>query len=648
MIAARKAKVRRNVPYGLLASPELIIDASGLSTGVNNAYGDIDGSNAINSIKSLAPGPTGRDFTINGTTVAYDPTDKSISFGGSGRLRSTGAASLFNFMSYHASGYASIKWTAFMVCKIGTTIKPASASYGLYGNNGASSVSKGVAVNYANNTTNEDTLTGIVTKGTATNFLGRTVVPGSAPSNRYCVVTFQFDGAASAGVRTRLYINDQAILAIEQLNNDTTPVNTPTYVFEIGSSGNAVTPFIGNVKELIIASEAVSYTNSISIIRALMNKHGIINSRVPSYLNVSKVPEVFLQDSAANYKLCGIIGQNPIDKNEVCAAYSVGGSHLYNADKKLVVRVSPYKSAPYATSFGSEVTVLDPANPSAIQDCGGGYDSNGVMHLFADVINSGTAGGCIAAYHCYSSDLASWTNTDITGSLHSDGLLCWRMYGNMIHVSGVWIKPYYKQTDQGDTTQSANYILRSTDGVNWTSVTVRAAASTYINESSVFWAGGDNIGYLSRNESTGEWSISMSADLGQTWSAMSAVTFGETVVSANPPMTKTFTHNGVLVCVAYITNRNNDTAFAVYGKASSIVSDPVNGWDLGTKVMWFKTGLAPWHYHYGDVAHLDDTINAVGLYPYDNFPGAGGTTNRLNFTVMPTWYAPLIESELGI
>jgi hypothetical protein len=644
----RRATPKRRVRTQLLTTLRLHLDANGLETGVNNAYGQVDGSNNIVSWKGLASGSISDTFGVIGSGITYDPATKSIHGAGTGTLRSAGAASLYNFMSEVASGIGDLRWTAFILCKIADVFKP-TATYGLMGNNGSSSASKGMAIFYANNTTNEDTLQSVVTKGSTTNYIGRLLVPGSGPSNQWCVICYRFDGSAST--RYRQYLNDQALLYNEQLHNNNVPVATPTYPLEFFGVGNGVVPMVGNIKEVLITAGSETYETSIAIIRQLMNKNGIVRSRT-DYLDVSLVPEIFDQSvgtTGLEYHLCGVISQNPVLPDVVFSAYSEGASHVYNANKKLVGRKSVAKAAPYSNSFGAQANIYDPAGAEAIQDCGGGFDNNGVMHLFCDVLNSGSAGGCIRAQHIYSSDQVTWTNVDITSSLHADGLLCWRMYGNMIHVGGVWIKPYYKVTDQGNITNSANYILRSTDGLAWTSVTVRASASAYINEASVFWLGGNNVGYLARNEVTQEWSLSLSADLGLTWDAFTDVTFGETVTSANPAMVKTFIHNGQLVVVAYITNRDNDTAFAIYGLPANIISSRGSGWNLNTKIMWWKTNLAPFHYHYGDVTHLDNTIKAVGLWTYDQWPGGGtGVVSRMNYTVMPTWHVAKIESELGI
>lgn len=640
------------VPYGLLTNLRYVIDGQGLQTGVSNTYGELDGSNVVTNVKNIL-GSVTDTYTLVGTAgaVTWDPVTKLILCSGAGRLRSGGAASLYDFFS-NAASYADIKWTAFFVVKIGNTYKQTPVAYGIMGNNGASTASKGCAFQYSNtNGTTEDALSAYTTRGTASNYLGRFSVPGTGPSNTLMVWTVQFDGNASSNVRMRHYINDQPLLNIEMLNNNTSPQATPTNVMEIFGAGNSQVPMVGAIGEIIVAEEATTFSNTISIIRALMNKWKIVRSRPTDYLDKSTVPQIFVNDTAtvSTYRLCGVIGQLP-NTNTVFEAHALGAAHVYAAGKKIVGRVSTRKAYPDSVSFGSVYDVYDPAGNDAVQDMGGGPDNNGVFHLFADVLDGSTPPVVmVSARHLYSSDLTNWTNTDITSSLHADGLNAYRMYGNMIHVGGVWIKGYYKLTDNGDTTQSANYILRSTNGTSWTSVEVRAPAATYINECTVWWAGGDNIGYLARNEATGEWSVSMSTDLGLTWSAMSALTFGETVTSPNPPMCKSFTHNGVLLNVAYITNRNNDTAFAIYGKASDIAADPVNGWDIGTKIQFWKTSLAPFHYHYGDVAHLDDTIKAVGAYPYDQYPSTGsGTSNAFQIFTMPTWHIPIIESELGI
>lgn len=653
-MTASKSEMRRHALYGLLTNIRMVVDASGLATNTNNAFGTVDGSNIVTAIKSILPGPTGIDFGVIGSGVTFDPTTKSIQYNGSGRLRHTGASSVFNFMSYN-SAYALIKHTTYIVCKLGNVIKPASANYGLWGNNGGSSVNKGVSASYANTTTNEDTITSIVTKGVSADFLGRILCPGVCPSNQWIVIGIQFDGNASAVLRMRLFVNDQAVINIPMLDDDINPVTTPTYAFEIGGVGNSVAPLVGGIKEMVIAEEATTYGNAISFIRSLMLKHGITRHR-SDFLDVSSVPVIFDQSIGANplqYHLSGVISQDPTNPKRVFSAYSLGGTHVYNANKRLVGRLAANCSYPPVTgAFAAGVTIYNPTDPFAIQDCGGGFDNNGVMHLFVDVLNSGGVGGCVGARHFYSSDLTNWTNNDITSVIHADGLAAWRMYGNLVHANGIWVKPYYKATDQGVSTQSANYILRSTDGINWTSVVVRAVGSNYYNEGTVAYLGGNNWLQLVRDEVLGEWQQYFSTDNALTWTAQGAISFGLTVTSPNPPMLKTFMHNGVLVVVAYLTDRANDTAYAVYGKASDIISSGLSGWNLNTKIMWWKTSIAPYHYHYGDVAHLNNTIQALGLYSYDQFPGGAGgengVVNYMNYTTMPTWHVSKIESELGI
>lgn len=647
-MVAQRAHTKRTLRYGQLSGIQLVLDANGLATNTNNSFGEVDGSNNIVSWKGISPGSISDTFSVNGSGVAFDPTTKSIVFNGSGRLRSGGAASLYDFLSYNAV-YNNLKWSAFIVCKIGTSIMPSNVQYGLFGNNGSSSASKGTANYYTNNSTMESAFQSFTTRGTSAQYLSRIFTPGAAPTNQWGVVSIVHDPAESAGNVIRLYWNDQAILGFFQLGNNTSPVTTPTYALEIGGVGNGVLPFVGNIKKVILTNSATSYVNTLTTIRILMNENNIIRRRTSDNLNISLVPAQFGTDADADYKLSVVMSQDPTDAKRVFLAYTKGNNHLFNAGRKIVGRVSNNKAAESISSFGSATDILDPANPDAVCDLGGGFDQNGVMHLFTDINTSFSAGGYVGVRHLYSSDLVNWTNTDITSALPSDGLLAARMYGNLIHVSGVWMKPYYKFTDEGDVTQSANYIFRSTDGINWTSVQVRAVGSTYINECSIVWLGGDNIAFVARNESTLEWSISLSSDLGLTWDAFTDVTFGETVASsASPPMLKSFMHNGVLVVAAYVTNRPNDKAFVVYGKASDIVSSRGSGFDLGTKICWWQTDFAPYHLHYGDIAHLDGTLRAVTAYALDTFPSTGGTLNEIRIFTLPTWHVSKIETELSL
>jgi hypothetical protein len=646
-MVAQKAHTKRILRYGSLTNIQLVLDANGLANGVNNSYGEVDGSNNIVSFKGISPGGILDTFGVIGSGLTFDPTTKSIAYNGSGRLRSTGAASLYDFLSYNAV-YNNLKWSAFFVCKIGTSIMPTNVQYGLFGNNGSASANKGAAGYYANNSSMESALLSFITRGTSAQYLGRIFVPGGGPSNQWCVVAFVFDPTEGSQNYVRIYVNDQTFLGFEQLGNNTSPVTTPSFPLEIGGVGNGGLPFVGNIKKVIITSSATSYVNVITTIRLLMNENNITRVRTSDNLNTTLVPAMFSTDDEAAYKLSAVFSQDPTNPYRVFLAYTKGTNHLFNAGRKIVGRRSLNKAAE-GVSFGNINNIFDPVDPQAVADLGGGFDQNGIFHLFTDINTSFSAGGYVGVRHIYSSDLSSWTNTDITAALAADGLLAARMYGNMIHVGGVWMKPYYKLTDEGNFTQSANYIFRSTDGINWTSVTVRAPAATYINEASIFWLGGNTIGYLARNEVTLEWSLSISTDLGLTWDAFTDVTFGETVsASPSPPMVKTFTHNGVLLISAYVTNRPDNKAFVVYGKAADIIASRGAGFNLNTKICWWQTDLDPYHLHYGDIIHIDGTLRAVSAYAYDTFPPGGGALNSMRIYTMPTWYVSKLETELAI
>lgn len=643
-----RAKPRRDLPYGLLTNIELVLEPEGAEVGVTNDYGVIDGSGNVTTIKSVAPGPLSRDFNTNGTGLTLD-ADGMISFAGTGRLRSVSAATVWNFLSYNAT-IADMDHTTFMVVQIGTTFRP-TTTMGMFGTNGASPSSKGFGAFFVNNgTTNIDSLNASLTKGIAGQYVGRILENCGAMSNRPFILTIQCNSSGT-GSGLRIWVNDQPLLYTDQLATTTVPITTPTNTLEIGDCGAGTIPITGKIGKVVIAREYTSYSNCVSFIKAMMNRYKITTSD-SNYLRDTNVTRIFDQLTVddSKYYLGSVIGQNPVNTDVMISVYNVGVDHVYDATKKLVGRASSGRMpTPVSATFGAQFDIFDPVGTEATQDLGGGYDQNGRFHIFVDTQNSASAGGQVGAYHIYSDDLSTWTRTNITSSLASDGLAAWRMFGNMVHANGWWLKPYYKFTDQGDFTNSANYVLRSTDGISWTTATIRASGSTYRNEGTIVWLSGANFLYVVRDESTSEWHQYISADNGATWTSQGAVTWGETITSANPQMLKGFTLNGQRVIASYYTDRANDIAKVVYALPADLISSGVSGWNLDTKFVWYKTSVSPWHIHYGDIAHLNDSLEALAQYSYDRYPGSGtGVINALNYFTIPTWHITLIESELGI
>src|SRR3972149_5599406 len=120
--------------------------ADGLVVNTTNSFGVVDVSG--NVTKLISVDTTTHEFDSNGTAPTLTGTgiDAAIVFGGAGRLRHNGANSVFNNFHYRAS-INDLKWTIHGIVKFGTTSNP-DAVYGLFGNNGGASGSKGINGNF--------------------------------------------------------------------------------------------------------------------------------------------------------------------------------------------------------------------------------------------------------------------------------------------------------------------------------------------------------------------------------------------------------------------------------------------------------------------------------------------------------------------
>lgn len=636
--------MRKRIPYHLLSNIELIVDSSGAVVNTDNDYATVNGSGVITAVKSVSPGTTGRNFTVNGSGVTL-AADGSFAFNGSGTLRSSSANTTWNFMHYNAT-LTNIKYTIWMVLKVGATLSPAGVSYGFIGNNGNSLTNKGMVIRYNNNTLT-NSITGAITRGTASEYIAGTNSNNICPSNQYFVFMCQVDLAETPPLYMRYWINHQAIINQTSLASDITPVTTPTYALELGGNGNAVTPLVGNIKHVIICSGAVSQTNMFAISRALANYHNISMCDT-EYVRKDIVYSLYDKWAQGKYHLLSAYSQNPVDPYKVVSVYSDGNAHVFDANKKIVCRKSANKAKAYDGSIGAESTIDDPGSGFGVMGGGGGYDNNGRFWAFYDTHTDLTVSGSHKAWVAYSDDNGtSWTLVELTSSLPADGMWSLRFYGPLIHNNGAIMQTFY--TGNGGS-QQGNYVFRSTDnGTTWTPITVKVANTTLHNESSIVALSSTDVLLVARDETTNEWHQYMSTDNGLTWTSQGALTFGLSIVSANPICLKSFTHKGVLCIVAYVPDRNNDILYAYYARASSLIASGLTGWDLDTKYTIWKSQQTDYHYHYGDVIHVDGKFNALGMYFYDPFPSVGtGTVNEVHYFSVPSYHLSKIETELGL
>jgi hypothetical protein len=267
-----------SINYAALGSVQLILDDAGLAINTTNSYGTVDVSGNVTQWNSLAPGPTGRNFAVNGTGVTLA---SGVNFGGSGSLRCTDRAS-FKFLHYNASGLGSLKWTIHAVVKFADLSDP-NYSVMLLGNNGTSSANIGVQIGYADNGSNADNaLTVLISNGG--NVVHRSFVVGSPDvynnsvitPNQMLVFSLDFDGSRSVTNRLTLKINGLTQnLSSQSTASSSLNSGNSTYDLELSAGGNAALRSKSVIRTLILQDTVDSGSTSNYFIRELMGKYAL-------------------------------------------------------------------------------------------------------------------------------------------------------------------------------------------------------------------------------------------------------------------------------------------------------------------------------------------------------------------------------------
>lgn len=629
--------------YASLSNIEGIWDSTGLVANTTNSYGVVGATNQrlLTSWKSIAPGPTGRDFTTAGTAGNISMTMVNgvpvIDNLGAGLLRHASGAATWNYRHYNAT-FANLKWTETFCLRAGFGSNP-NAAYGVIGNNGGSQGAKGasfffddrVAVPASNRMTHQ------ITKGTA-GFISTCTTDDVATFNEWGILTLVFDGSLTAANRFKAYWNGvQVTLTVTSAS--TAVVTTPTYDLELFATGNGALPMNGQMSHVILQSGVASTEV----------RQAFEDSLIPwkNYLNrTDSTPwgdKYHIYDDLAetgNYYLSTSLCQNPTNLDTIVMIFADGTAHTGDSTKKLSIR----KSTDRGKTFATKTDVYDPLSTLQVQDMGAGYSANGRLHVIVDVHtnNAGTIDDPHSLIYLYSDDDGtSWTTVDLTSLLPSDSLATFRVYTNIIENNGVLMFPMYKQADEGVTTSSANYLFRSTDGgANWSVITIRASGGTYINEPTIIALNSTKLIVIARNEATKEYTLFESNDNGLTWSTVGDLSFGEAFGTAGPARLNKFTENGTEYVVCYYPDRQNKLLKAIYAKTSDLITSS-SDFDTAT-----KTTLVSDHFHYGSVCHPWGDRSAIGSYA--NEPTTVTLTeNNLTTFYVPTYHIDGVITTLG-
>lgn len=618
--------------------------AEGLVVNTTNAAGVVDGSGNVTKISSMSPHASGVEFDSNGTAPVL--SGGSIVFAGTGTLRHNGAGSVFNAYHYN-SNINLVTWCVHFVVKIGSGSNPG-AEYGVFGNNGSGSGNKGISGRFSDaSAANRNNAFVIqITRGTSQSFILQAENNNIIEPNRLIDVWIEIDKSLTTEDQAKLYINGYKT-AVSMRVDSATAVTTPSFSMEIGGCGNGSAMAVMELKEITFQRGLPTSAFRQKFILARMYKYGIVAYphtieaiQRRSFINLFNIV------AQSRYFLTVHLCQNPSNPNVIVSLFSDMITHVYDADRLISMRVSQDKGRTWSTKS----TVFNPVGAEAAGTFSAGYGSGNRLHLIADTHTDFAVSATHKLYYMYSDDDGATFSTpvDITSVIPSDGLNTWRTYVSLIENDSVLLSGFYKQTDEGDVTNSARYLLRSTDnGATWAAVLVQSS-SIYRNEMDLVALSSSFILLVTRDEVTHEWYQSVSTDNGATWTNQGALDFGEALTRESPVRLVTFLMDGTLVVACYYADRDRDQFKVVYAKASDIIASGIAGWVLATKFVIFQGGNSQ-HLHYGDVCHYNNDFNAIAMYAYDQFPGVGtGEINQMYTFDVPTCHYEFVKTQLGI
>lgn len=618
----------------------------GLVTNTDNAFGIVNSGGSVTTLKSVSPHATGVVFTSQGTAPTL--SSAGIVFGGSGNLRTTAASSTFNNFHFRSS-INDLKWAIHGVFIIGASDNP-NAFYGIAGNNGGASNTKGITIGYDDRAAVpiNNSITIQITRGTSQSFINLAGNTNIITPNRVLSIWVQVDKSLQQEDQVKVFINGFRYVVSNRFDSSTM-VTTPTYAMEIGALGNAAGRGIITVKEITFQDALNTDLFRQTFITAVMFKYGITAfANVIDGIPMSSdwvLTDVF---DEGRYYLTNHLCQDPGNSDRIVSIFADGTNHLPTDGKVISRRISNDKGQ----SWSSKTLVYDPGGTDCIQDPGAGYGSDGRLHIIAEVLTTaaGPTWTTNRMMYMYSDDDgATWsTPTDITSSVASDGLAAYRVYGTVIENNGVLMCPYYKTTSDTLSTNSARYILRSTNnGSTWTSVLIQTGA-THRNETDIIALSSSVVLAVTRDESTLEFYQSMSTDNGATWSNQGDLSFGEDFTRATPVRLKKLSIVGTEIIACYFSDRNRDIFRVIYGKSTDLISSGLTGWNIATKFTLHQ-GSNNEHLHYGDVCHYDGDLEGFAMYAIDEFPGSGsGLDNEMYTIQLPTFQYPFVKSGFGL
>jgi hypothetical protein len=621
-------------------------DFNGLEVGTTNDYGQVDGSGNIVTWKSSPQFPTGVTFGVQGTAPTL--TSQGIAFTSAGNLRHTGANSVFNNLHFRSGGINDLKSTIIAVVQHDSGDRVV----GICGNNGTSTLSKGISLYVDNRAAQsaDNTLNYNITRGVnASPVLRSNIAPSNSktyPMGCFTLVCMETNNSLSLADRGKYFITTtRRNLNLE--SSSTTLATDPTHAFEIGSCGNATIRGQAIIKEIFIMDGVLTEADRNILLQQLTNKYNLLKL----YSNNDQPIEYFEETGRYKFNL-SINDKFNETSNDLIAIYTDGTAHLYSNQKKIVKRTSFDRGL----TWSAQSDVYVPASPNAVQDPGTGYDSNGRLHILTETITSTSPGSSSPTLkYLYSDDNGdTWSSpTDLTSIIPIDGLAAYRVYGKMIENEGRIMFPFYKVTDESNLAETAVYMVYSDDyGLNWSVITIKSKSSIKINETSLFALNSTNLIAISRNENTLEWTYFSSDDNGDTWTNEGDVTFGVSMVTSGCSLRiNKVIISGVDFITFISTNRfaTGGNTFINIARKSELISSGKSAikTNMTFNIHVPATTSSGYTLAYGDI-YFNNDLPSLGILfsPADN-PHAS-VPNRLYSYNLPNYWVPFVKEEYGL
>lgn len=587
-------------------------------------------------------------FTVLGTTLDVDVNEvskKEFVNDGSNVIQCQSGVSDF---TKYKDGTTS--FTMLYIGKIGATSNP-DAAYGICGNVGFTSLAHGhfwVAENRAAQIPNVGSRLAVaknVSNSFPLNgFMGPLVFNERVALWKtidYAELIDQVRGFANGNL---FGINDRVRTTANTTSGFGTVIsfaaNAPSQKFELMSTGNGVSKLVGTLEQFIIFDDVLTQRE----IRGIENYFGI--TRTKGTTNFKYLTE---NDSLTDQYVFGGTYAKNADKSKTLLVTSRGPDHFTSgSDREGVQVISEDDGFTWPASY---TTVFSDAAQAVHGGVSGGYTQSGRLGVMYGRY-SATTGTYNAMVSRYSDDDgATWSAESLlTIPTTSPALTIYIAHDSIIHCNNgdAGVLAYASS----GTSLYKIYFLRSSD--DWETFTwteVYSDGSTYINESSAAWGGGNNWFIMSRVEVASggffEFKMFTSDDDLATFSDAGNTDLNLNYVYAHPPMLRSILIDGTRVIELSWVNRGSRRWHFKYALPADLIANGASHWNSLTLYTFDLRRQGPtggYESGYPFIIHPDNDLKSEGVW----FEEASSSVTNVAFFKIDDEHKWKIKLELSI